>query len=278
MDDREPEDQISIRDIIREVDRLRKMINSQRGAQLHSLPKRDEIRNIVKLYFRSVRPPLLRSMVDVAIVDSAMQRLLELASRNSTIAQYKKCVAGLSANLNALEAQVELQMSDREVQDTRNSSSPVERQILTTLSGMLPPTARSYQQVLLDLSQKDRASYRGTATELREILRETLDYLAPDKDVVASQGFELEKDRTKPTMAQKARYILRSRGIPKNSIDVPKKAIDIVEGTVSSLVRSTYDRGSIDTHTSTGINRPGVMQLKMYVDSVLSELLEIHGK
>jgi hypothetical protein len=79
-------------------------------------------------------------------------------------------------------------------------------------------------------------------------------------------------------MAQKVRYVLRQRGVAKNSIDVPRKAAEIVENTVSAFVRSTYDRGSIDTHTSSGIAKPSVMQLKMYVDSVLCELLEIHSK
>jgi hypothetical protein len=278
MNEQELDAPLAARELIRELARLRKVINRQSGVQLSSLPLRDDIRAFVQLYFRSVRLPIARLAVDVAGTDSKMQRLLELANRNSSVSLYKKLLTEIGSELSRLEIEAEQRMSDIGVNSTDPAMSSVESRILETLGPMLPSTARSYRQVLMDLASVDRVSYRGTATELREILREALDHLAPDKDVMASSGFQLEKDRTKPTMAQKARYILRLRGIPKNSIDVPRKSIEIVEDTVSSLVRSTYDRGSIDTHTSTGISKPGVDQLKMYVDSVLCELLEIHGK
>ena len=71
-------------------------------------------------------------------------------------------------------------------------------------------------------------------------------------------------------MAQKASFILRQRGVADNSINAPKKAIEIVEQTVSSFVRSTYDRGSIKYHIRLGINKSQVALLKMYVDTVMS--------
>ena len=65
----------------------------------------------------------------------------------------------------------------------------------------------------------DRISYKGTIAELREILREVLDYLAPDKEVIATPGFKLEKDRFTPTMKQRVRHVLRSRKKSEASTD-----------------------------------------------------------
>jgi len=268
----------SLRDLIRECRRLRKLINAQTGKQLQSDRIRGEVRALVQTFFRAVRPSLTKLSIDTSGTDTRMQRLLELASGSGSITQYKLSFRELTADLNKHEIEIERNLSDIAVGGGVTGPSAIEARILATIAAMLPMTARSYQQVIADLAGTDRISYRGTATELREILRETLDYLAPDKDVVQSQGFQFDKDRTRPTMAQKVRYILGQRGLPKNSIEAPRKAIEVVEGAVSSLVRSTYDRGSIDTHTSAGITKPGAMQLKMYVDSVLCELLEIHSK
>ena len=67
---------------------------------------------------------------------------------------------------------------------------PTERLISDTLSAILPATAASYEQCLLDLGGPSRRSYRGVAHEMREVLRETLDHLAPDPDVMAEANVQ----------------------------------------------------------------------------------------
>lgn len=271
-----PEEITGLHDLGRRTDRLRATLSKQKTRQLNSSAIKNGIKDYVQYYFRSVRPHLIRMGLGTDSIDDGMQRFLELANRRGSVVQYKACVSEIKELLKGLEVAAERQLSDA-ASEASAAPNHVEAQILTTLRQLLPTTASSYEQVLDDLS-KTRLSYRGTATELREILRETLDKLAPDADVQNAPGFQLEKGRERPTMAQRARFVLRQRGVANNSIDVPKKAIEIVEQTVSSFVRSTYDRGSIDTHTATGINRSQVAQLKMYVDTVLCELLEIHGK
>jgi hypothetical protein len=66
--------------------------------------------------------------------------------------------------------------------------------------------ANSYRQALDDLTNGNRVSYRGTAAELREGVREVVDHLAPDDAVTKATGFKLEKDRSRPTMKQTARF------------------------------------------------------------------------
>ena len=77
----------------------------------------------------------------------------------------------------------------------------------------------------LDLRSPNRMSYRGPATDLRECLREVLDHLAPDDAVTSGSGFVLEKDRTSPTMKQKVRFILRSRGLGKTALESPEASV-----------------------------------------------------
>ena len=265
-----------LQDLSRQTERLRSVLSKQTARQLSSVTIKGDIKDYVQSYFRIIRPHLVRTGVETTSADDLMQRFLELANSRGAISQYKTCIAQLREELKALEIAAERQLSDA-ASEAIVAPSPVEAQILETLRQLSPSTAASYEQVIDDLS-RSRLSFRGTATELREIVRETLDKLAPNSDVETSPGFQLEKGRDRPTMAQKAKFILRQRGIANNSIDVPKKAIEIVEQTVSSFVRSTYDRGSIDTHTISGISKSQVAQLKMYVDTVLCELLEIHGK
>jgi hypothetical protein len=90
-------------------------------------------------------------------------------------------------------------------------TSREEKLILHTPESLVPSAALSYRQGLLDLVGVQRVSYHGTAAEFRESLRETLDHLAPDLKVVAQPWYKPEEGQKKPTMKQKARYILDLR-------------------------------------------------------------------
>lgn len=81
--------------------------------------------------------------------------------------------------------------------------SETERAIYETLQRMLPAASTSYEQALRDISHGGRVSWRGTATELREVLREVIDHLAPDDQVVGSAGFQLEAGQKQSTQRQK---------------------------------------------------------------------------
>jgi hypothetical protein len=154
------------------------------------------------------------------------------------------------------------------------AKSTVEQAILTTLQQVVPTAALSYEQGCRDLGDGQRISFRGVASEFRECLREVLDHLAPDKEVMAQQGFRLEEGQKKPTMKQKARFILRARGQSTTAARAPEDAVSTVEERFAGLARSAYERSSISAHVTT--SKGEVIQIKMYVDTVLAELLEIH--
>ena len=140
------------------------------------------------------------------------------------------------------------------------------------LEQTVPIAAISYRQVLEDF-KKERLSYRGTAAELREILREVLNHLAPDKEVVSTPNFKFEERLKKPTMKQKALFILRSREKGKDIINTAEDEAIIVDDAVARLIRITYERGSDSAHKSKGLSE--VVKIKRHLDALLCELLEI---
>jgi hypothetical protein len=175
----------------------------------------------------------------------------------------------------AVEAAIEIRASDGPPPSAARLTTPTEAAILATLDGIVPSIALSYRQVLQDLGDVSRVSYRGTASELREVLRELLDHLAPDEDVLKS-GVQLEKGRPTPTMKQKTVFILKARGIGETGRKPATDAVTAVEGAVGSLARSVYDRGSLSTHIAT--TRQEVLAFKGYTDAVLADLLQIHAQ
>jgi hypothetical protein len=108
---------------------------------------------------------------------------------------------------------------------------------------------------------------------LREALRETLDHLAPDKDVTGAPGYKQEPERNGPTMKQKVRFIRTARGLSKSSGAVPEQTATTVDELVGSLTRSVYDMSSVATHVAK--ERKAVVRIKLYVVAVLHEMLEI---
>lgn len=155
-------------------------------------------------------------------------------------------------------------------------ATATERRIIDTLARILPAAAASYEQCVFDLGGPPRRSYRGVAHELREVLREALDYLAPDPDVMAEAGFRLEQGLTRPTQRQKALYVLRKRRLSREAMAAPELAVSMTEELGAAITRSAYTRGSASAHVATSSSE--VRQLKMYVDAVLAELLEIYAE
>jgi hypothetical protein len=257
-------------------------INRNRAIHVNSKSLREEGMVLVQSYFREVRPFIITQISDednLRELDQQMQRLLELTQQRSSKDFYKKALKLSKQHIKKISIQREIELSKRsiiKVEEKKSEFSGLEKSIYVTLGELVPTAALSYHQALLDLKDSRRLSFRGTANELREVLRETLDHLAPDKEVMEQPGFVLEKDQTKPTMKQKARFILRSRGLSLTASKVPEQSIGVIEELIASLARSIYDRSSISSHVSLGITE--VIKIKNYINSVLAELLSIHTK
>jgi hypothetical protein len=228
-------------------------------------------RAIGKTYFEEIRAELDSVKTRGGLVDEidwVVQSLLQLASGT----REKQAYIGQANELRPylLEATVDL-MKSRGA--PRLVLSETERTILDTLAAMLPPSAASYEQALRDIAQGGRVSWRGTATELREVLRDVMNHLAPDDKVVASSGFQLEPGQSHPTQRQKVRFILRARRSSSAAVTVAQSSLGTVDEAVAALARTTYQRGSVSTHVSTSGKE--IRNLKRYIDALLGELLEI---
>jgi hypothetical protein len=245
--------------------------SSGRSKYLPSFAVQPITRAIAKTYFEAVRSELQIVQNRAKLtdeIDFSVQGLLQLGAGQSEKQAYLAHVSELRPRL--LEATVDLMKSRG---TPRLVLSDTERSILETLAALLPSTAASYEQAMRDISQGKRVSWRGTANELREVLRDVIDHLAPDDKVVAVAGFQLEQGQTRPTQKQKVRFVLRARRSAGAAMSGAASSLNIIDEAVAGLARSTYNRGSASTHTATSSKE--IRNLKRYVDALLAELLEI---
>ena len=257
--------------ISEEVARLATAVEGVRSKTVQPTAVQPIARSIARTYFESVRPQLIAVQNRAGLVeeiDFVLQAILELATAPREKQTYLGQIAEVRPYL--LEAVIDVMKASG---SSRLVLSQTERAILDTLEKMLPATAGSYEQALVDIAQGSRVSWRGTATELREVLREAIDHLAPDDKVIASPGFQLEEGQKSPTQKQKVRFILRARKSNSASAAVAAASLDTVDESVAVLARSTYQRGSASPHSTT--NASEIRKLKRYIDALLAELLEI---
>jgi hypothetical protein len=261
----------ALEQISEEVTKLASVVSSIRTRLVSPTLVQPITRAIARTYFEFVRSELSVNQSRSGLIDEldyTLQAMLQLATAPREKPAYIGHINELRPYL--LEATVDLMKAQGA---PRLVLSKTERDILETLGKMLPSTSTSYEQALRDIAHGGRVSWRGTATELREVLRETIDHLAPNEKVMASPGFQLEEDQERPTQRQKVRFILRARRSSGVALSVAEGSLATVDESIAALARSTYQRGSASTHaTSSGTE---IRNLKRYVDALLAELLEI---
>lgn len=262
----------TLRKLSAQASDLDKSVRELTTVQVQRQSIRDDAQSIVDFYFRNVRDKILTGGViekNILLFDSMMHELLEISHKRSKVTVYRKHIKKVKKELLNIE-KLGLSASSN---NTIIKYEPVDDLIIGTLSNMLPSAAKSYEQAIKDLFSENRLSWRGPATDLRECLRETLDHLAPDKQVMGQSNFKLEKDRNTPTMKQKVAYILNQRGVTKSARKSPETATAAVDEIVGTFVRSVYTRSSVSTHTPTDKNE--ILRVRDWVRVALCELLVI---
>jgi hypothetical protein len=258
---------------------LNRAISNSSAINVNSIELRDQAQEVSQYYFRNVRPSLRLLGINQELIikmDDDISKLFKLSRGRNAKSTYMNLLASISSTEEAISLAKEMKLSEKAYLDAMPDDNLVddhEQLIIDSLSQIVPSAARSYKQAILDLDDSERISYRGAANELREALREIIDYFAPDAEVMAQEGFQLVKNQTKPTRKQKVRYILRARGMSKTATKVPEGMIEAIDAKVSVVVSATYSRTNISAHVQT--ERKEVLLVKQYVDSVLSELLSI---
>jgi hypothetical protein len=258
-----------------DFEKLKSLLTRTMSSQVKAKSITDGSRRTVKDYFENIRPMFTAHGLDndsLGGLDALMQEYLVLTQRAALKKTYLQKIKSINQELNGVEVAL-LTVSSTSMGSNPQALDGKEMRIAQTIVALVPSAGASYEQACLDLRGPERLSYRGAAAELRESLRESLDHLAPDKFVMEQNDFKPENGQTKPTMRQKVRYILASRGKSRSITETPENAVQVVEERVGALARSVYKRSSLSTHV--GTTKQEVQQVKAYVDVVLSELLEI---
>lgn len=224
-------------------------VRRSRAANVNSKQVKNTAIATGTFYFKQCRGDaagILNNADQLAQFDQGWQRLIRLAHGNNAKASYLRLLKKLLRQLTELTVALHSLPAAKVNPATATISySQAENILLSTLDQILPSAAASYKQGLNDLSsQNQRNSYRGPACEFREALRETLDLLAPDENVHKQPWYVQDPDTKGPTMKQKVRHILSSRGKTKNEQSVAEKSVDLIEALSAerSLVRSTIVR------------------------------------
>lgn len=260
-----------ISQVIREGEQLRRSIHKGTAINVNDRTTKDEALAFAKNYFELIQP---RVPVELAIeLDECIQQLVELSQNNNSRQSYLRVVTAILKKLKLLNVTL-ISKGSQSGLPVREEHSEDSSKILATLKSILPTAAAAYEQALVDLRDKNRRSYRGTAAELRKSLRETLDFLAPDEKVTAVPGFKLEKDQTKPTMKQKVRFILTSRDIGKTQQETTLKTLDFIADSAGTFTRAVYNDASIAAHVQR--SREDVLRVKRYIETVFFDLLALH--
>jgi len=246
----------SWRSFVETLGAVERAISRVAAVNVNTAAARDVAKRLIQDYFRVTRPDLLElgfEPQDVAAMDESMQALLQLANGRNAKASYVRTLRQIRRRAEELELVRELRLGEQRRQAGASIALVIgdtETKILETLRELVPTAALSYEQAVRDLRATDRLSYRGTANELREALRETVDRLAPDEVVMAASGFKLERDRTRPTQKQKVRHILRSRNLSSTARKTPEDSVELVEALTGDLARSSYERSSLSAHVA----------------------------
>jgi hypothetical protein len=261
------------------VAQLDREVKATKGQSISSRALHSLAREMVEQYTGIVRPGLARSgFTDAELeeVDAEMEGALRLATGTKTRKAYMDSGRKVRKSLRELDIARVMRAGAASSQDDAHGQAArttIDGRILQALDQILPAAAASYEQALMDLDDPGRISYRGVANELREVLREVLDYYAPD-DALTAAGVKPHPDHGF-TQKQKVRYIMRQRGLPENAREAPERTVEMIEAAMASLARATSIRASISAHVSTG--RPEARTVKPYVEVVLADLLNVHA-
>lgn len=263
----------NIRSLQQDIRNILASLKKISSKQIGNKSLMSECKNAVDFYFRNIRNNIndTNTLSSTNSLDDAFQNLLMLTHKRSLKTIYNKTLTDIKNLLITLETEA---ISDIHKSKSSDTIEKVDREIILTLKNLINSSSLAYEQALIDLQSNSRLSWRGPATDLRESLRECLDYLAPDADVTAQPGFKLEQNTTAPTMKQKIKYIMKSRGKGSTEIKTTENAINIIDELLGTFVRSVYTRASVSTHTPTDKNE--VLRILNLVRVVFCEILEVN--
>jgi hypothetical protein len=267
-----------ISELLQRLNDLAAQVKKTRAVNINSRSTKQRAIDTGSFYFKKVREETIKILGETEELqeyDSIWQHLIHLAQGNNAKKTYERLIKELTKTTKDLNvARYSAPPEVPGLKSPKFSYSKGEQILIATLEQIIPSAAASYKQGVEDLnSGTERLSYRGTALEFREALRETLDYLAPDEDVIKEPWFKPETNQAHPTMKQKVRLVLTSRRKNKTKRTAAEKTVELIESLCADIARAVYSRASLSTHVKT--SKQEVTQLKRYMDALFFDLLEI---
>lgn len=256
-----------------EIDNTIKELKKINAKQIYHKSIKENCKANVDYFFRQIRNKIVEDRKDKFIesLDNYFQDLLLLTHKSSLKSSYMRLLSNIRKDLITLETNV---LYPQTPKSSDKKIERIDKEIINTLKNLVAPSSLSYEQALIDLQSNSRLSWRGPATDLRESLRECLDFLAPDDDVKTTPGYKQNPDTNGPTMKQKVQYILKNRGKGNAEIKATEDATIIIDEMIGSFVRSVYTRANVSTHTP--IDKNEIYRLLNMVRIIFCEILEIN--
>ncbi|WP_432846609.1 hypothetical protein ACQPXB_38615 [Amycolatopsis sp. CA-161197] len=160
--------------------------------------------------------------------------------------------------------------SNQPTMPARGPLSARDANILDRLRRQSGTFADSLEQALKDLNDHTRLSYIGPAGEVREVMRATVQLLAPEDEVRKQEWFKgvQQGGKVNSTQSERIRYAVQQRG---GSKDQAKGVDQLIDELVGQIGRQTYSAGSSAFHA--GTLQEKVRKLTGWVFAVLDEVL-----
>jgi hypothetical protein len=152
----------------------------------------------------------------------------------------------------------------------RAALSGREAEILARLRTLSLTLADSLDQALRDLNDPTRYSYMGPAGELREVMRATIQRLAPDDEVRKQAWYKgiPQGNKTNPSQAERTRYAVQ---LQRGSEEQARELDGLIDQSIAKITRETYASGSSAFHAGTAQKQ--VRKLTGWIFAVLDEVL-----
>jgi len=257
------------------LDRLLAQLRAREALSHDQL--RRAIRSFVGAWFQLYRPAFLGMLGDqdaLTPIDDVMQSITKLVADGEG---RRRLTAELGRLKQIFSDQLVVPLTrsywSRAPERTR---AGLDEEVLRRLRRLDVQLANGYEQVILDLEDQNRISYRGTAGELREVLTGVLHTLAPTAQVEATDWYR-ESRRSgarrepTPTRAERVRFILRGRNTGSAQTDAAETYVESVEERLGLVVNATYARNSVAAHRGAELDE--VAQLLRYANALLREVL-----
>jgi hypothetical protein len=262
--------------------RLQVTRGAGRGIRVLGKAEKLNVRSVVGAWFGEYQPSFVQMIGEndpqIRVMDELVMDLLQLTSgdnaRRTVVQSVLRAVRHFK---ETLLVRISRAYWSRVPQ---RSPAGLDEEVGRRLRSVDAKVADGYEQAVLDIEALDRLSYRGAAAELREVLTHVLHLLAPTSKVAATDWYKEARrsghlTETKPTRAERTRFILRSQSQGATVTESAESYMVMVEDRLGHVIGRTFERGNAATHA--GTEREELVKLLPYINALLRELLPQAG-